>query len=28
VESQQLGKWVFHRLTPRGEGILELFKHD
>ncbi len=28
VESQQLGKWVFHRLTPRGEGILKLFEHD
>lgn len=28
VESQQLGKWVFHRLTPRGEGILRLFEHD
>lgn len=28
VESQQLGKWVFHRLTPRGEGILALFEHN
>jgi hypothetical protein len=27
VESQQLGKWVFHRLTPRGEGVLRLFTH-
>ncbi|MBZ0303173.1 MAG: helix-turn-helix domain-containing protein, partial [Anaerolineae bacterium] len=25
VESQQLGKWVFHRLTPRGEHLLALF---
>lgn len=28
VESQQLGKWVFHRLTPRGEGVLKLFEHE
>ncbi|MAS37501.1 MAG: ArsR family transcriptional regulator [Anaerolineaceae bacterium] len=26
VESQQLGKWVFHRLTLRGEKVLALFE--
>lgn len=26
VESQQLGKWVFHRLTLRGEKVLRLFE--
>lgn len=25
VESQQTGKWVFHRLTQRGEQLLSLF---
>lgn len=25
VESQQVGKWVFHRLTLRGERLLALF---
>ena len=25
VESQQVSKWVFHRLTPRGEQLLALF---
>jgi hypothetical protein len=25
VESQQISKWVFHRLTERGEGLLALF---
>jgi DNA-binding transcriptional ArsR family regulator len=28
AESQQIGKWVFHRLTPRGESLLQLFEHD
>ncbi len=28
VESQQTGKWVFHRLTQRGEQLMALFGDD
>lgn len=28
VESQQISKWVFHRLTPRGEKLLKLFEQE
>ena len=27
VESQQISRWVFHRLTVRGEHLLKLFDH-